>query len=172
MPDRKNEKLKLGKGAAFVKSRLKYLPQEEDTWEADFFPLPCSEGERECVWMGMVLSHAHEYVLTQRLFEEPPSVNDLARLLADAMQRPLSGRIHRPTALYLRAGPEWAELLPHLKQLGIETISQEGLPKWDRAFGDLLAQVEQARAAQGVPGAEGRTPGKARRSTPTKTSRS
>jgi hypothetical protein len=30
------EKLKLGKGAAFVKSRLRLLPQGDDTWEADF----------------------------------------------------------------------------------------------------------------------------------------
>ena len=38
------ESLKLGKGAAFVKSRLKYLRQEDDTWEADFFPIPGSGG--------------------------------------------------------------------------------------------------------------------------------
>jgi hypothetical protein len=55
--------------------------------------------------MGLVLSHAHDYVLAQRIFEEPPGVNDLARLLADAMQRPMSGSGHRPTALYLRARP-------------------------------------------------------------------
>ena len=30
------EKLKLGKGAAFVKGRLKNLPQRDETWEADF----------------------------------------------------------------------------------------------------------------------------------------
>src|SRR5436305_9544996 len=82
MPDQ-NDKLKLGKGAAFVKSRLKYLPQEDDTWEADFFPIPCSGGRHDSVWMGLVLSHAHEYVLAQRMFDEPPTVNDLARLLAD-----------------------------------------------------------------------------------------
>jgi hypothetical protein len=32
--------LKLGKRAAFVKTRLKQLPQEEETWEADFRALP------------------------------------------------------------------------------------------------------------------------------------
>lgn len=30
-------RLKLGKSASFVKTRLKRLPQEEETWEADFF---------------------------------------------------------------------------------------------------------------------------------------
>jgi hypothetical protein len=34
------EKLKLGKGVAFVKSRLKRFRQDEDTWEADFRGLP------------------------------------------------------------------------------------------------------------------------------------
>src|SRR5262249_5529184 len=36
--------------------------------------------------------------------------------------------------------------LPHLKQIGIEVVFQDALPKWDRTFGDLYAQVEQARA--------------------------
>ena len=35
MADSEN-KLKLGKGVAFVKSRLKRLPQEDEIWEADF----------------------------------------------------------------------------------------------------------------------------------------
>lgn len=131
------KKLKLGKGVAFVKTRLKYLPQGEDTWEADFFPIPCSDGRSECVWMGIVLSHAHNFVLAQRTFAESPSVNDLARLLADAMQRPLAKRTYRPQRLYLRAKPEWVELLPHLKQIGINVVSQRTLPKWDQAFGDL-----------------------------------
>jgi hypothetical protein len=171
MPDKSHDKLKLGKGAAFVKSRLKYLRQEEDTWEADFFPIPCSSGRHDSVWWGLVLSHAHEYVLAQRLFDEPPTINDLARLLADAMQRPMSGPAHRPKALYLRARPEWAELLPHLKQVGIQVLSQDELPKWDRTFGDLLSQVEQAREAQTATLTEGRLPAAAGRRTPIARSR-
>jgi len=38
-------------------------------------------------------------------------------------------------------------LLPHLKQIGIQAVSQGALPKWDRNFGELQAQVEQARVA-------------------------
>ena len=34
------EKLKLGKGAAFVKSRLKHLRQSDEIWEAAFRELP------------------------------------------------------------------------------------------------------------------------------------
>jgi hypothetical protein len=37
---RDEEKLSLGKGAAFVKGRLKRLRQEDETWEADFQALP------------------------------------------------------------------------------------------------------------------------------------
>lgn len=87
-------------------------------------------------------------MLAQRTVEVPPTVNDLAGLLAEAVRRPLADFSHRPRHLYLRARPEWAELLPHLKQIGIQVMSQGELPKWDRAFGDLLAQAEQARAAQ------------------------
>jgi len=68
-------------------------------------------------------------VLAQRMIEEPPTVNDLANLLAEAMRRPLVDFSHRPQCLYVRARPEWAELLPHLKQIGIEAVAQERLPK-------------------------------------------
>jgi hypothetical protein len=142
-------RLKLGKGASFfVKSRLKCIPQEDDTWEADFFPIPCSDSEPNGVWWGLVLSHDHDKVLAQRMVKEPPTVNDLANLLAEAMRRPLVDFSHRPRILYLRARPEWTELLPHLKQIGIQAVSQDALPKWDRTFGDLQAQVEQARPAK------------------------
>ena len=142
-------RLKLGKGASFfVKSQLKRLRQGDDTWEADFFPIPCSDSGHDRVWWGLVLSHDHDKVLAQRMVEEPPTVNDLANLLAEAMRRPLVDFSHRPCTLYLRARPEWAELLPHLKQIGIKALSQDALPKWDCNFGDLQAQVGQARSVQ------------------------
>jgi Domain of unknown function (DUF6930) len=146
MPD---ERLRLGKGASFfVKARLRRLRQEDDTWEADFFPIPCSGPEHGGMWWGIVLGHSHENVLAQRTVEEPPTVNDLANLLAEAMRRPLAGFSHRPRTLYLRARQEWAELLPHLKQIGIQVVSQDTLPKWDRNFGDLQAKVGRARAVR------------------------
>jgi len=54
MPD-SNDKLKLGMGAAFVKTCFCRLRQEDDTWEADFFPIPCSDSEYGSMWMGMVM---------------------------------------------------------------------------------------------------------------------
>ena len=93
------------------------------------------------------------------MIEEPPTVNDLANLLAEAMRRPLADYSHRPQCLFLRVKPEWAELLPHLKQVGVQVVSQDTLPNWDWTFGDLQAKVEQARAARG----NTLTPGTSRR---------
>ena len=47
-------KLKLGKGSAFVKRRLRGFPQENDVWEADFQPIETESGEFE-FWLGMVV---------------------------------------------------------------------------------------------------------------------
>ena len=49
------EKLKLGKGVAFVKSLLKRLPQGDDTWEADFEALPKPIMQTETHYLGMVV---------------------------------------------------------------------------------------------------------------------
>jgi len=156
------KRLQLGKGVSFfVKTRLRRLNQEDETWEADFFAMPCSDSEHDSVWWGIVLSHSHDNVLAQHMVEEPPTVNDLAHLLAEAMRRPLVDFSHRPQCLYLRARPEWVGLLPHLKQIGIKVVSHDTLPKWDRNFGDLQAKVERARAAaarKGKPMARSRKP--------------
>jgi hypothetical protein len=128
------QELKLGKGVAFVKIQLRRLRQEDDVWEADFLPLPCSESERPNQWFGMVISHTDDYLLAELIVETRPTVNDLAKLLAYAMRRPLIEVSHRPKAICLRAKPEWTELLPHLKEVGIEVVAQDELPKWDEAF--------------------------------------
>jgi hypothetical protein len=139
MRDQQDDKLQLGKGRSyFVKSQLKRLRQEDDIWEADFFPVP-----QQGFWIGLVISHTDDFVLAHRTIEEPPTVNDLAQLLAEAMRRPLVEFSHRPRTIYVRERPEWAELVPHLKQVGIEVMYQDKLPKWDDAFGDLYAQVEE-----------------------------
>src|SRR2546425_2953051 len=57
MPDKSDNKLRLGKGATFfVKSQLLRLSQQDETWDADFFPIPCSDAEHGSVWWGLVLS--------------------------------------------------------------------------------------------------------------------
>src|SRR4051795_1894394 len=88
-----HEPLKLGKGSAFVKSKLRHLPQADDVWEVDFQPVPeqvWKQLPRGEPWLGLVVSVPEHLHLANVLLEvPPPTVNDLARLLAHAMNRPL-----------------------------------------------------------------------------------
>lgn len=90
----KPERLKLGKGKSFfVKSQLRQLRQKDETWGADFLPLPCSGGREDRVCMGMILSQAQVYLHVQRMVEDLLSVDDLADSLAQAMKHPMNGPI-------------------------------------------------------------------------------
>ena len=89
-------KLRLGKGSSFVKTRLQRYPQEDAVWEADFQPIPDEEhGE---FWLGMVVDQEICVDLAHQVLNAPPTVNDLARILAEAIQRPIiEGSRHRPS---------------------------------------------------------------------------
>src|SRR5271165_6957457 len=117
---RNHECLMLGKGKGFfVKSRLKRLAQEDETWEADFRALPKRIMQTETHYLGLVLTRRHGFLLTYHEVERAPTVNDLARLLAEAMRRPGTEEgPHRPRCIHLRGNPRWTELFPHLKELG------------------------------------------------------
>jgi hypothetical protein len=124
MNNRSHRKLQFGKGSAFVKSKLRYLPQIMDTLEADFHPIPGKRRGQVEFWLGMVIEQEGGGVLASLSLDQPPTVNDLATVLAHAMYRPLTeGEQHRPTTLLLRPNPEWDELIPHLRQLGIDVGS-------------------------------------------------
>jgi hypothetical protein len=142
------EKLKLGKGAYFVKTHLKRLPQTEDVWQVDLQPFPeAGKGrkrERPC-WLGVVLSQTDDFILADQILDTPPSVNDLARLLADGMRRPLIETAHRPSRIVLRDNPHWREILPHLNELKIEVVLQDKLPEWDEMLADFARGQEKAR---------------------------
>ena len=119
--------LKLGKGTAFVKSRLRRLPLYSDVWEADFL----LQAHR---WTGIVVEHQHGAVLAMTALDATPTVNELARLLADAMQRPLfEVAQHRPQIIRMRDNPDWQELLPHLEELRITVVLTKDLSEWDAA---------------------------------------
>ncbi len=49
-------RLKLGKGSAFVKAHLRRLEQNEDTWEADFRTMPKPQGQTETYDLGLAVS--------------------------------------------------------------------------------------------------------------------
>ena len=135
-------KLKLGKGSSFVKSRLRHHPQEDDVWEVDFQPIP--DDEKGEFWLGMVVDQVVGVELAHQVLDAPPTVNDLARILAEAIQRPIvEGSRHRPSTILLRDDPQWKELLPHLQELGIEVVKTNMLPAWKEVAED--SGIEHAK---------------------------
>ena len=144
------KKLALGKGAAFVKGRFKRLPQEEDTWEADFRALPKPLSQNETHYLGLVVVQGEGSVLAEEQVEHTPDVNDLATLLAHAMRRPLCGRGHRPKRVRVRKNPRWQELFPHLQEVGVEVVADSDLAAPRAAYQDHPRRVQEARRADMV----------------------
>jgi hypothetical protein len=138
-----NENLTLGKGVAFVKSRLKRLPQDDDTWEADFEALPQPIMQSETHYLGMVVEKQDGWFLAELTVQGRPTVNDLATLLAHAMRRPLAGTAHRPKVIRLRGHHQWRELFPALKELSIEVSVERKLPKFNEAYRDYLQEMRK-----------------------------
>jgi hypothetical protein len=138
------ERLKLGKGVAFVKGRLRHLPQGDDTWEADFRVLPKPIMQTETHYLGLVVTQPDRTFLADRPVQGRPTVNDLATLLAHAMRRPLTGGAHRPRCIHLRGHPQWRELFPHLNEVGIEVSIREELPHVVKAYEGYLRERQRA----------------------------
>ncbi len=141
---REEEKLKLGKGAAFVKTRFKRLRQEDETWEADFRALPKPITQSLTHYLGLVVTEPGGSLLADSHVEGRPSVNDLATLLAHAMRRPLTGKAHLPRRIHVRGHHQWRELFPHLAELGIEVAVKKELPKVQEAYQAHLRQLREA----------------------------
>ena len=148
------DKLILGKTSHFVKSHLSRLPRTDEVWEADIQPMSVRgwnarlHGE---VWLGMVLTRLENFHLALLASEAAPTVNDLADLLAKAMERPWVMGARRPSRILLRNNPQWQELIPHLGQLKIEVETQGELPLWDDAAADYVRKLKASRIGQEVP---------------------
>jgi hypothetical protein len=140
---REEEKLKLGKGAAFVKGRFKRLCQEDETWEADFQALPKPITQSQTHYLGMVVAPDGSFLAGSHV-EGRPTVNDMATLLAHAMRRPLTGKAHRPRRIHVRGHPQWKELFPHLTELDIKVAVHQELPKVQRAYQSYLRRQREA----------------------------
>src|ERR1019366_2448010 len=148
MRDTKDDELRLGKGATFfVKSQLKRLRQEDETWEADFRALPKPITQSATHYLGMVLVSPHGDLMAMFEIEQSPTVSDLAKLLAVAMRRPLALGSHRPRRIHVRGNPRWKELSPHLKEVGIEAVVQKKLPQVDDAYNEFVQDMKKARSA-------------------------
>jgi hypothetical protein len=140
---REEEKLKLGKGAAFVKGRLKRLRQVDETWEADFQALPKPITQNETHYLGMVVAPNGSFLANSHV-KGRPTVNDMATLLANAMRRPPTKGSHRPCCLHVRGHPQWRELFPHLAELDIEVAVHRKLPKVLQAYQSYLRKMREA----------------------------
>ena len=138
--------LKLGKGVAFVKSQLKRLRQEDETWQADFRALPKPVSQSATCYVGVVLTQPYGYIRAHSEIEKSPTVTDLATLLAHAMRRPLVEGYYRPRHIELRANPKWQPLFPALKEIGIEVVIKSELPKVDEALREFIAAVKESRS--------------------------
>lgn len=138
------ERLKLGKGGAFVKSRLRNLLHGDDTWEADFLALPKPIMQTETHYQGLVVKQSDGAFLADLAVHRRPTVNDLATLLAHAMRRPLEGSAHRPRTIHLRGHHQWRELFPHLKELGIDVSIKPELPQAIKAHHEYVMEMQKA----------------------------
>jgi hypothetical protein len=142
------EELRLGKGVAFVKSRLKRLPQCDETWEADFQALPKPIMQHQTHYLGMVVTEKEGSLLADLTVHGRPSVNDLATLLAHAMQRPLDGESRRPKHVRLRGHRQWRELSPVLEELGIEVSVERKFPCIKEAFREHVKRLRETQRAE------------------------
>jgi hypothetical protein len=141
-----SEHLKLGKSSAFVKRDLRLLSLTEAEFEADFFLDTHLSTKRREFWKGMVVEREVGALLAMEdVYHRPPTVNDLATLLAHAMLRPPDrDDRQRPGRLYLRDRPQWQELLPHLRELRIKVVFAENLPRFDA---EAIAWMEETGTA-------------------------
>src|ERR1700704_3436856 len=142
--------LQLGKGVAFVKSQLRQLRQENETWEADFRALPQAITQSATHHLGMVITQPDGFLLAESEVERKPTVTDLATLLADAMRRPFVEGSHRPRRIHLRGHPQWQELFPHLKEVGIEVAVRSRLPKMAEAYREYVQDVCEVQSTKKV----------------------
>jgi hypothetical protein len=143
------EKLKLGKGAAFVKGRLKSLPESDEVWEADFRALPRPIMQSETHYLGMVVTGKVGSLLADSQVHGRPSVNDLATLLAHAMRRPLDGNARRPRLVRMRGHHQWRELFSHLDEIGVrvDVLVGQSLPGIEEAYGAHLRRLRDQNKA-------------------------
>jgi hypothetical protein len=141
------EKLKLGKGAAFVKSRLNRLAQGDEAWEADFQALPKPIVQSETQYLGMVVAKKDGKLLAELAVHGRPSVNDLATLLAHAMRRPLDGDARRPRSVNVRGHRQWKDLFLHLAALDVAVSVERKLPAIEKAYRAYLRLLREEQRA-------------------------
>lgn len=140
---RQKGKLTLGKGAAFDAARLKELPHENETWEAEFEPLPKPYTQNERHHLGMVITKTDGSILAEMQVKGSPTVNDMATMLANATLCPLTADAHRPSRIYVREHTPWDDVYPHLREMGIKVSIHREFPRIYDAFHARLRQLQE-----------------------------
>ena len=137
-----------------MKSHLSRLPRTDEVWEADIQPISVwgwNAGRHGELWLGMVLTQTENFHLALLANEAAPGINDLAILLAKAMEHPWVMGKRRPARIVLRNNPQWEELIPHLTQLKIEVELQQELPLWDDAANEYVRKLKASWIGREVP---------------------
>lgn len=147
---RQEKKVNLSVGTAFNTTRLKELPQVNETWEADFEALPKAYTQNKRQYLGMVITKKDGSILAERQVENSPTINDMATMLANAMLCPLTQHARRPARLYVREYTPWDAIYPHLRGLGIKISIHREFPRIYAAFHDRLRQLRQMRSPRKV----------------------
>ena len=136
--------------SAFVKRDIRSLPVTDAEFEADFFLDPKYSTKRQERWAGMVIERESGAILAAEEVQlPPPTVNCLANLLAHAMLRPGFGDRQRPRIIHLRDRPPWEQLLPHLRQLGMEVVLRQDLPWFDEAAVEWIRESKTNKPLSG-----------------------
>ncbi len=133
------------KAKTAVARHIKSLRQEEQTWEADFQALPKPLLQAETQYLGQVVCKTNGSLLARMQIDGSPKADHLSALLASAMQRPLTGKAHRPGHLLVRGHRQWQELFTPLEELGIKVSVRQELPKVKAAYKRHLEQIRKTR---------------------------
>lgn len=159
----KPQRPKSGKSLPVVQKRLLGLPQVFDVWQADTRQLRSRtevDGELIHPWIVIVISRSNGLVLSQTLAEETPTADLLWDQLVSAMQSPMMGEPHRPTALQVEVGGPWEALKARLGPIEVDVEAVDTLDYIDQLFGELERDMtgDQPPSLLDMPGA---TPEKA-----------
>jgi tetratricopeptide (TPR) repeat protein len=130
---------------AIVKKWLQgKLPQEDDTWQADFRQLPdwiTIGGDPARPWFILVTSISNDLILAHHMPEEAPTAALLWDTLVRAMQHPAAGQPHRPREIQVRADERWESLRAHLDEIGVGLAASDDLAHVDDAFKEMSEHV-------------------------------
>ncbi|HWE36167.1 MAG TPA: hypothetical protein VG406_06310 [Isosphaeraceae bacterium] len=144
------------------KERLRRLPREFDTWQADAREFPRhieAEGHRFRPWMVLVTSRTDNLVLGNALSEVPPTPEEVWDALAAAMLEPAMGEPHRPAEVQVRSHPTWDALRGHLAEIDVECVEVDVLDQLDFVHESLTKHLE-SEEPPGLLAMPGMTPGR------------